>query len=79
MTELTTTLVLGREHYHLQRDMEQWCEQNIGKNKSNKNWVFNEPKSWEDLGDWCMSSMFGNTFFYFKRDEDAMMFALKWM
>ena len=77
MNDVATTIVFGKEHYHLQREMEQWCEQHIGKN-DRMNWTFSEPATWEGLGDWCMASQFGNTFFYFKRDEDAMMFTLKW-
>lgn len=68
----------GKDMYHLQYDMEKWCKQNIGKNPLYKSWVSGEPQSWEGLGKWCMSSMFGNTFFYFKEEKDALWFKLAW-
>ena len=68
----------GKDKYHLQRDMEVWCKKHISKPPVGHTWVSGEPKSWEGLGTWCMSSMFGNTFFYFKEEKDALWFELAW-
>lgn len=75
---MTAVVEFDKDMYHLQTAMERWCTENIGTNPLYKNWVFAEPKSWEGLGNWCMSSIFGNTFFYFKNEKDAMWFKLVW-
>ncbi len=75
---MTTTVELGKDHYHLQSNMEAWCTQHIGKNPRYTNWVYSQPKDWEGLGTWCMNSAFGTTFFYFKNESDATLFTLKW-
>lgn len=68
----------GKNMYHLQAEMEKWCSNNIGQNPLYRNWVGGEPKTWEGLGTWCMASMFGNTFFFFKEEKDALWFELVW-
>ncbi len=73
-----TEVEFGKDYYHLQGEMESWCNRNIGSNPPYRNWVSSKPGSWEGLGTWCMSSMFGNTFFYFKNEKDASAFILKW-
>jgi hypothetical protein len=75
---MTTTVELDRRHYHLQNAMTKWCEDNIGQNPTYRNWVYSEPNNWEGLGNWCIASMFGYTFFYFKNESDAIIFTLKW-
>lgn len=75
---MTTIVQIGRDKYNLQLDMELWCVDNIGKNPPYKNWVYSKPISWEGLGDWCMSSMFGITFFYFKEESHARLFEQAW-
>lgn len=66
----------GKDRYHLQEDMQQWCKQHIGPGK----WTSGEVKTWEGMGDadWVIWCMFGNTFFQFRRGTDATLFALKW-
>lgn len=77
---MTITVEFGKDKYHLQRQMEEWCTEHISQNPRYKNWVFMKPKDgeWEGLGQWCMDSAFGNTFFYFKNESDATMFTLRW-
>lgn len=75
---MTHTVEFGKDHYHLQRDMEKWCTEHIYDNPAYTNWVFSEPKEWEGLGKWCIASAFGNTFFYFKDSADASAFILRW-
>lgn len=75
---MTITVEFDRRYYHLQREMEEWCNTYIGENPRYTNWVYSEPKEWEGLGTWCLASMFGTTFFYFKNEADATLFALKW-
>jgi hypothetical protein len=69
---------LGKEKYSSQSLMESWCSENVGANAPYRNWVEDKPESWEGLGNWCMSSMFGNTFFYFRNEADAMKFEKFW-
>lgn len=76
---MTITVEFGNSRYHQQGEMERWCSENINYNPPYKNWVATEPKSWEGMGTWCMSSMFGSTFFYFKNEKDATMFKLRWV
>lgn len=59
--------------------MVRWCNDYLGENPAYKDWVWAEPVTWEGLGNWCVSSMFGNTFFYFKNPSDATAFKLKWV
>lgn len=68
----------NNRQYHLQGDMIEWCEKHIGQNPSGTNWVYAPPNDWEDRI-WCVSSMFGNTSFYFKNPGDATAFSLKWL
>ena len=75
---MTKTVEFGKDKYHLQYDMEKWCKEHIGKNPLYTSWVSGEPRSWEGMGTWCMSTMFGTTFFYFKEEKDAVLFALRW-
>lgn len=75
---MTTTIEFGKDRYHLQYDMERWCTEHINYNPPYKNWVASKPRTWEGMGSWCMSSMFGNTFFYFKNEKDAALFLLRW-
>ena len=75
---MTTTVEFGKDRYHLQGEMEEWCEHNIGCNPRYSNHVWSKPVEWEGLGTWCMASAFGTTFFYFKNHDDATFFALKW-
>lgn len=76
---MTTTIQFGKDKYHLQGEMANWCKTQLGQNPNYGDWVYDEPKTWEGLGTWCMSSMFGTTIFYFKDESDATMFALKWL
>jgi hypothetical protein len=68
-----TQIELGKEKYHLNKDMELWCHQNIGFG----GWVYSDPNDW-DQRHWAMSTMFGNTTFYFKNEIDAVQFSLRW-
>jgi hypothetical protein len=58
----------GKEKYHLQGPMYDWCQTNIGLG----GW-FREPGHV-----WNMSSAFGNTFFEFDNPKDATAFLLVW-
>jgi hypothetical protein len=66
----------GRDRYHLQGDMERWCRQNIGPGQ----WTCGELNTWKGMTDrqWIIWSMFGSTFFQFRQESDAVLFALKW-
>lgn len=75
---MTTIVEFGKDHYHLQDKMEEWCEHNIGCNPGYSNYVWSKPDGWEGSCTWCIASAFGNTFFYFKNHDDATFFALKW-
>lgn len=66
----------GREKYHLQREMEDWCRDNIGPGC----WTSGTPKTWEGMGDaiWVIYCMFGYTTFAFKNERDYTYFILRW-
>ncbi len=66
----------GKDRYHLNGTMEQWCRENIGEG----GWTYSNPKTWEGMGDkiWVMSSMFGNTKFSFKDPKHLTLFLLRW-
>lgn len=74
MNEIT----FGKNRYHQQRDMEEWCQKNIGKGL----WIYGRPgpETWEGMGNnlWAMWTMFGNTTFVFKNARDYTFFLLKW-
>jgi hypothetical protein len=69
------TVETTRRTFHLRGEMASWCVATFG---DSRYWVWNKPKTWEGMGDWCMSSAFGNTEFYFKNEADATLFSLKW-
>jgi hypothetical protein len=75
---MNNTVQFGKDHYHLQQSMIVWCDEHIGKNPQYTNWVWDEPEEWEGLGKWCILSMFGNTFFYFREEKDMTAFLLRW-
>lgn len=72
------TVHFGKSHYHLQGVMINWCNKHVGVNPPNDDWAWNTIKEWDREGPWCIQSAFGNTWFYFKNDSDATMFALRW-
>lgn len=67
----------GREKYHLQGEMEQWCREHIGPGQ----WTSATPKTWEGMGDsiWVIHCMFGYTTFAFKSKRDYTYFLLRWI
>lgn len=75
---MTTTIEIGKEKYHLQREMISWCQAQFDTDSRNWYWASSAPESWDDLEKWCISSAFGKSFFYFKNEADATMFALRW-
>lgn len=72
MNEIT----FGKNRYHQHRDMEAWCQKNIGKGL----WTYGRPETWEGMGNnlWAMWTMFGNTSFAFKDPVHFSMFILRW-
>ena len=60
--------VFDKHSHHLQNEMVQWCEENIGLG----GWL-NEP-----YYIWHVRAIFGNTFFMFEHEKDATAFSLKW-
>lgn len=71
-------ITFNNSYYHLQEEMIKWCQDHIGKNPGGTNWVYASPNDWEERI-WCVSSMFGNTSFYFKNPSDATAFSLRWL
>lgn len=68
-------LKLSKSHYHLQSEIYEWCEEKFGKGA----WA--SPHKGEfplSSVDWVMDTIFGNTFVYFKNEQDATLFALRW-
>ena len=63
----------GKDRYHQLREMAEWLRQNIGAG----GWVHTDPDDWDERN-WAMSSIFGNSVFYFKNQADATAFTLRW-
>lgn len=63
-----SAITFGKDQYHQNREMEQWCREHIGKG----GWLYSEDSLWK------IESMFGNTTFTFKHEQDATLFVLKW-
>ena len=66
------TVEFGKDKYHLQNDMIQWCRDNLGTG----GWRQPSLKLWGDH--WGIVCAFGNTTFYFIEEKDAIMFRLRW-
>jgi hypothetical protein len=68
-------ITFDNTRYHLNREMEQWCRDNIGEGK----WIGEIcPKDWTGMPDWTIHSMFGNTTFAFKNEKQYNWFTLRW-
>jgi hypothetical protein len=67
----------GKDQYHLQGKMQNWCTSQFGPG----NWISErEVKDWTGMQvNWTIHSMFGNTYFSFQNEKDAILFALKWL
>ena len=76
MSYTASWITFGKDRYHLNSAMEEWCHLNVGEG----GWSYMTPKTWEDLGDriWVMHSMFGNTTFCFKEAKHLAWFLLRW-
>jgi hypothetical protein len=61
---------LGREYYHLYRDLTIWCEKKFGTGD------WGEPSA-DNL--WGNEIIFGTTYFYFRNESDAIIFSLRWL
>lgn len=77
MTKTANLITFGKNQYHLNGDMEQWCRANIG----HGGWTYDTPKTWEGMDGkiWVMHSIFGNTTFAFKYPKHLTLFTLKWV
>lgn len=65
-------LSYSKAHYHLHNDMIRWARENIGPG----GWRVPSKELWGDT--WGIVINFGNQDWYFIRDEDATVFALRW-
>lgn len=75
MTDMTTKIDFGKDRFHQQNEMIDWCRTYIGSGK----WYEGEVINWQEIGDWSVDSMFGNTHFLFRCDADATFFKLRWL
>jgi hypothetical protein len=62
-------LTFDNRRYHQNEDMAQWCNDNIGKG----GWI----REYDDH--WNVHCTFGTTTYCFYKEEDATLFALRWM
>lgn len=77
---MTTSIQFGKDKYHLQATMVKWCNDNIGRNSSiAMDWAWGKPKEWEEGSIWKIESAFGNTWFHFRDEKHAVLFALRWV
>ena len=58
-----------RPHYH---EMAKWCNENIGNMAMWKDNV-------NEYNPWAYDYLFRTGIYYFAREEDAMLFRLKWL
>jgi hypothetical protein len=63
-----TEIHFGKGRYHEIETMVKWCYEHFG----DGGWLA-DPKC-----SWAVGSAFGNTFFSFKNEKDATIFALRW-
>lgn len=66
-------ITFGKDRYHLHREMEAWCQDNVGEGGWNSDRLV-----WDEGRKWATSSMFGNTTFAFKNERDYIWFVLRW-
>jgi len=66
-------VTLNRGYYPKQLEIWNWCEQQYG-----PAWTKNEVGNFE-CGVWQMSEVFGHQQYTFSNEEDATLFALKWV
>jgi len=76
MSEIENWITFDKDQYHLNREMELWCENNIGPGC----WSFGKAKTWEGMGEnlWTIDSMFGHTTFSFRDAKHLTYFLLRW-
>ena len=70
-----TEIEFGKRHYHLIGAMETWCKEYFGPRAYSKDNIRDDGEL-KNL--WFTDGMFGNTTFTFKREQDAVLFSLKW-
>jgi hypothetical protein len=63
-----TVIQFGKGRYHEIETMIKWCYEHFG----GGGWLPSPGCSWS------VESAFGNTFFIFKNEKDATIFALRW-
>lgn len=71
------TVVLGKDRYHLQDQMTNWCSTYIGPGR----WSYADPKTWKGLEPnlWIINSAFGTTRISFKEEKHLTLFMLRWL
>ena len=60
---------LDKTRYHEREDMIQWCRDNIGRG----GYIPHDYNVWE------IDTIFGNSTFRFRNQQDAVLFALRWL
>ena len=63
----------GKSRYHDQAEIRQWIEDSFGPGK------YGAEAASEGISTWSWETQFGNTYYYFVNEEDATMFALRWL
>jgi hypothetical protein len=66
-----TEVWFGKDKYHLHQEMYQWCADHLGEG----GWGIPYRNG---TSRWGLDVNFGNSCFYFRYEEDATLFALKW-
>lgn len=66
-----TEIWFGKDQYHRQQEMYQWCINHLGIG----GWGIPYRNGLER---WGMDCNFGSTCFYFRDESDATLFSLKW-
>ena len=76
MNNVASWITFGKDKYHLQNEIAEWCRNNIGPG----DWSYETPATWEGMNGkvWVMHSMFGNITYAFKESKHLTMFILKW-
>jgi hypothetical protein len=72
---MSVEIKLGREYYHRIREIEKWCETNVGLGDWAALSDFREDKNLQ----WSINQQFGYTFVRFRQERDATLFTLRWL
>jgi hypothetical protein len=70
--ELIRRISFGKDRFHEQDAMIEWCKQHCGEGG------YHAFTKREDAR-WSVDRMFGHAHFFFKEEKDVVLFSMKWL